>query len=214
MTSTHRTAARSASPAGGEVTRLLGAVRDGEHGALDRLLPLLYDDLRDLARAQLAREREPRTLRATALVHEAYVKLAAGPGDRLRPEDRTHFFAIAARAMRQVLVDQARRRRSAKRGGNWVPTTLADGHASVELQADELLALDDAMKELDARQLQVVELRFFGGLEEEEIASMLDVSARTVRRDWVKARARLYRRLYPSAPPGEREPKQSGADPR
>lgn len=186
-------------PTRGEVTRLLGAARAGDRDALDRLLPLLYDDLRELAGAQLARERGPRTLQATALVHEAYVKLTAGAGGHFHAEDRRHFFAIAGRAMRQVLVDQARRRKSAKRGGDRVPTTLADGHAAVELDADELLALDDALEELEDRQRQVVELRFFAGLEEEEIAKVLDVSARTVRRDWVKARARLYRRLYPSS---------------
>lgn len=182
-----------------EVTRLLGAARAGESDALDRLLPLLYDDLRGLARAQLGREGGARTLQATALVHEAYVKLSAGRA--IPAEHRTHFFALAARAMRQVLVDRARRRRSAKRGGDWVPTTLADGHAAVELDADELLALDAAMEELEPRQREVVELRFFGGLEETEIAEALDVSPRTVRRDWVKARARLYRRLYLSAGP-------------
>lgn len=187
----------------GEVTRLLKAVRAGDREALDRLLPLVYDELRGLARAQLGRERGPRTLQATALVHEAYVKLSAGAGARLNPEDRAHFFAIAARAMRQVLVDRARRRKSAKRGGDWLPTTLSDGHAVVELDADELLALDDALEELEARPRQVVELRFFGGLEEEEIAEVLEVSARTVRRDWVKARARLYRRLYLPKPMSE-----------
>lgn len=182
------------------MTRLLGAVRGGDRDALDRLVVLLYDDLRSLARRELAREGGPRTLQATALVHEAYAKLS-GAG-ALQPGDRAHFFAIAARSMRQVLVDQARRRTSAKRGGEWIRTTLSDGQGSVEVDPNEMLELDRALEELEPRQRQVVELRFFGGLEEEEIASLLDLSARTVRRDWVKARARLYRRLYVQADGG------------
>jgi len=179
----------------GTMTRLLASVRAGDEGALDRLVPLIYDDLRAMARRQLGREHEARTLQATALVHEAYAKLAASHS--LRPRDRTHFVAIAARAMRQVLVEDARRRKSAKRGGGWNRTTLTPRVGeSYELDPEELLALDQALGELGDRQRQVVELRFFGGLTEREVAELLDVTPRTVRRDWVKARAHLYRRLY------------------
>ena len=179
----------------GEVTQLLEAARKGEDGALDRIVPLVYDELRQLAARQLRRERAGHTLHATALVHEAYVKLAGGGA--VEAADRGHFMAIAARAMRQVLVDHARRRNAEKRGGGWEQTTLSDGDAPLEFQPDELLALDQALEELDERQRQVVECRFFAGMEEEEIAAVLGVSARTVRRDWVKARAWLYRSLYP-----------------
>ena len=185
----------------GEVTRLLRAARGGERGALDRLFPLVYDQLRAIAGHQLRGERPGHTLHATALVHEAYVKLAAGPLDAA---DRGHFLAIAARAMRQVLVEYARRRKAAKRGGDWARTTLGDGVGAIEMRIDELLALDAALEGLDERQRQVVEYRFFVGLEENEIAELMGLSERTVRRDWVKARAWLYRSLYPAGgePPG------------
>ncbi|MGD8698783.1 MAG: sigma-70 family RNA polymerase sigma factor [Gemmatimonadales bacterium] len=179
----------------GEVTRLLEAARHGEDGALNRIVPLVYDELRRMAARQLRRERVGHTLHATALVHEAYVKLA-GSG-AVEASDRGHFLAIAARAMRQVLVDHARRRNAEKRGGGWEQTTLSDGDRPLDFQPDELLALDQALDELDERQRQVVECRFFAGMEEDEIAAALGVSARTVRRDWVKARAWLYRSLYP-----------------
>ena len=178
----------------GEVTRLLQAVREGEPEALDRLIGLVYDELRLLARRQLARERAGHTLHATALVHEAYIKMA---GSAIDVSGRAHFLAIAARAMRQILVDHARRRQAQKRGGEWEVTTLTDGARAVEFRPDEMLTLDRALDELDERQRQVVEFRFFGGMEESEIASVLGVSERTVRRDWVKARAWLYRSLYP-----------------
>ena len=178
----------------GEVTQLLSAARAGDRGALDRIVPLVYDDLRRMAERELRRELGHRTLHATALVHELWLKLAAGaPVDA---QSRTHFIGIAARAMRQVLVDQARRRRTAKRGGDWHPTTLGEGDAAVDVDAEEMIALDDALERLDPRQRQIVELRFFGGLEELEIAELLGISERTVRREWTKARAHLYRSLY------------------
>ena len=180
----------------GDVTRLLEHARRGETDALDRIYPRVYDELRGVAERQLRRERPGHTLHPTALVHEAYVKLAGG---RLDATDRAHFLAIAARAMRQVLVDHARRRSAHKRGGDWYPTTLTDGSASIELQPEEMIALDRALDTLDERQRQVVECRFFGGMEEAEIAEALGVSERTVRRDWVKARAWLYQELYPDA---------------
>jgi RNA polymerase sigma factor (TIGR02999 family) len=194
------THASDARPAGdavsqGDVTRLLEAVRGGERDALDRLLPIVYEELRAVAGRQLGRERPDHTLHATALVHETYVKLAGGGG--VDAVDRAHFLAIAARAMRQVLVDHARRRMAAKRGGDWAVTTLSDGHNAVEFRPEEMLALDRALERLEPRQRQVVEYRFFAGMEEAEIGEVLEVSERTVRRDWVKARAWLYRELYP-----------------
>jgi RNA polymerase sigma-70 factor (ECF subfamily) len=183
------------------VTGLLRAARAGDREAQDRLIRLLYRDLRDVAARQLRREGGNRTLMATALVHEAYLKLAAGGA--VPAEDRVHFLAIAARAMRQVLVDHARKRRSSKRGGDWVRTTLSGQADAMELDPLDVLALDRALEELEPRQRQVVELRFFGGLEEVEVAEVLGVSDRTVRREWVTARARLYRRIYLHPDPGD-----------
>jgi RNA polymerase sigma factor (TIGR02999 family) len=182
-----------ASPNRGEVTQLLVAIRDGEREALDRLLPLVYEELRRMAQRQLGRERADHTLHATALVHEAYLKLAGGS---LNAVDRSHFLAISARAMRQVLVEYARRRNAEKRGGGWERTTLNDGDNAVEFSPDELLSLDAALSELEPRQREVVEYRFFGGMDEQEVATVMGISDRTVRRDWVKARAWLYKKLY------------------
>jgi RNA polymerase sigma factor (TIGR02999 family) len=184
----------------GDVTQLLEAVREGDSRALDRLVPLVYEELRALAKRELYREQQGHTLHATALVHEAYLKLA---GSGMPASDRSHFLAIAARAMRQVLVDHARRRNALKRGGDVVCTTLTDGGAPVDFRPDELIALDEALDQLEPRQRQVVEFRFFAGMEEKEIAEVLGISDRTVRREWVKARAWLYRSMYPDgAPPG------------
>lgn len=175
----------------GEVTLLLHAARGGERAALERIVPIVYEDLRRLAQRQLGREYGERTLNATGLVHEAYLKLGIAGMAAL---DRAHFLAMAARAMRQVLVDQARERKAAKRGGgDWDRITLTDGAWVGEFEPDEMLTLEDALADLEPRQRQVVECRFFGGMEEAEIASALGVSERTVRRDWMKARAWLYR---------------------
>jgi RNA polymerase sigma factor (TIGR02999 family) len=184
----------AASPMWGEVTRLLHAARGGDRDAIDRIVPLLYDDLRVIAARQLQRERGPRTMHPSSLVHEVYMKLS--PGAALGAGDRAHFLAIAARAMRQLLVDDARRRSTAKRGDGWERTTLGDPDWVAELSPEELLTLNDAIDRLDPRQRQVVECRFFGGLEIAEIAETLGVTERTVARDWVKARAWLYRTLY------------------
>jgi RNA polymerase sigma factor (TIGR02999 family) len=182
----------------GEVTQLLHGARDGDPGAFDRLLPLIYDELRAIARRQLRREQVGHTLQPTALVHDAYLKLV----DEARVEwrDRAHFFGIAARAMRQVLIDYARRRGAEKRGGDVVRTALSDQELAMEVPLEELLALDDALDrlaEVNERLRQVVEFRFFGGMAEEEIAEVLGVSTRTVQRDWLRARAWLYAELYP-----------------
>jgi RNA polymerase sigma factor (TIGR02999 family) len=181
----------------GEVTRLLSSARAGDDAALDKLVPLVYDDLRALARRQLGREHGPRTLQPTALVHEAYMKLSGGAA--LAASDRSHFMAIAGRAMRQILVERARHHLASRRGGGWEQTTLTDGSWTGALDADQLIALSDALDTLEPRQRQVVECRFFAGLEEKEIADALGVTERTVRRDWTKARAWLYRELYGSA---------------
>ena len=175
----------------GYVTRLLEAAVAGDSQALDRLVPLVYEDLRRVAHRQLDREGGGYTLQMTALIHEAYLKLASGGG--MSATSRAHFLAIAARAMRQVLVDYARRRKAAKRRrrGDLGDARRPGGYP--DTSADDLLALDDALNQLDPRQRQVIECRFFGGMEEKDIAEALGVSERTVRRDWVKARAWLYR---------------------
>jgi RNA polymerase sigma factor (TIGR02999 family) len=182
----------------GEVTRLLARASDGDRDAVDRLFPLVYDELRRVARGQLRRSFGETTLQPTGLVHDAYLKLACGTP--LRAESRAHFLAIAGRAMRQVLVDRARARDAHKRGGGWAAVTLADGHKAIEMDPTRLLALNEAIEGLEPRQRQVVEARFFAGLEEHEIAVVLGVSERTVRRDWVKARAWLARALLPAEP--------------
>ncbi len=180
----------------GEVTRLLRAARSGDREAFDQLLSRLYDELRNVARWQLRREAAGHTLNTTALVHEAYLKLV---GQEVDWRDRAHFRAVAARAMRQVLVDHARRRGAVKRGGDWQRTTLDDERLPVEVGHDQLIALNDALERLeslDTRLRQVVECRFFGAMTEAEVAEVLGVTVRTVQRDWVKARAWLYKELY------------------
>lgn len=183
----------------GEVLRLLAAFRHGgpdRNAALDRLFPLVYAELRRAADYLLQRERDGHTLQATALVHEAFLKLSSGSAPDV--QDRAHFVGIAARAMRQILVDHARRRQAEKRGGGQFVTLGDDAAATQGTDADTLLAIHDALTELgamDARLAQVVEMRFFGGLSETEIATALGVTTRTVQRDWAKARAWLHARL-------------------
>jgi RNA polymerase sigma factor (TIGR02999 family) len=180
----------------GEVTRLLHVAGHGDREAFDRLFSLVYDELRRLAQRQLRSERDAAALRPTELVNELYLKL--GDGMRMEWEGRAHFFGVAARAMRQLLVDLARRRVAAKRGGALVATTLADADAAAdEVAFDDVLALEDAIATLDERQRRIVELRFFAGLAEEEIATQLGVSTRTVQREWIKARAWIHRAMYP-----------------
>jgi RNA polymerase sigma factor (TIGR02999 family) len=180
-----------------DVTRLLGELRNARSDAVvDELLPLVYDELRRVARARLRGEREGHTLNATALVHEAYLKLV----DQRETDwkNRAHFFAVASRAMRRILIDYANMRNAQKRGGGEAVVTLADGDAAYSARTDDLLALDEALRTLetlDPRQAQVVQLRFFGGLRSQEIAEVLDVSLATVNRDWRSARAWLTTRL-------------------
>jgi RNA polymerase sigma factor (TIGR02999 family) len=180
----------------GEVTRLLVAWREGDPSAPGRLFSLLYEQLRALARAEVFRSGGPQTLGATALVHEAYLKLVGS--SPLEVVDRGHFFALAAPAMRQILVDRARRRASRKRGGDAVRTDAETAAAVLDGRADELIALDEALGRLEAvdeRLGRLVELRFFGGLSVDEAADALETSPRTVKRDWQKARAFLHREL-------------------
>jgi RNA polymerase sigma factor (TIGR02999 family) len=181
------------SPPRGEVTRLLRAAREGDAAAMDRIIALVYDHLHLLAKRQLRREFGASTMHPTSLVHEAYMKLARGALD---VEDRAHLLAIAARAMRQVLVENARRRLASKRGGEGATIALGEQSGTRELSSEDLFALNDAVAALEPRQRHVVECRFFGGMDEQEIAATLGVTERTVRRDWVKARAWLYRALY------------------
>ncbi len=184
----------------GEITALLLAWSGGSKEAADALFPLVYEELRELARRQRRRRRSGETLNTTAVVHEAYVKLVEA--SRVTVRDREHFFALAARAMRQILVDHARRRLAAKRGGEAVHTGL-DGQAGGDaLRPLELLALDDALTKLDsvdARLGRIVALRFFAGLSVEETAELLALGERTVKRDWQKARLFLYREMQASA---------------
>jgi RNA polymerase sigma factor (TIGR02999 family) len=183
---------------GGEVTQLLKRLEDGDDRAVDRLYPLVYEELRGAARRALAGERAGHSLQATELVNEAYFKLLGADG--VDWQGRSHFIAIAARAMRQILVDHARRRQAEKRGGGAEHVTLGDPAAELVLPPEELLALDAALTRLegiDPRLRSVVEYRFFGGLTEPDIARVLGVTVRTVQRDWVKARAWLYQEIYP-----------------
>jgi RNA polymerase sigma-70 factor, ECF subfamily len=179
-----------------EVTALISSIREGEPRAWERLVPLVYEELRRIAQRQLRNEACGYTLNTTALVHEAYLKLAAGSFQSFA--DRAHFFAVAARAMRQIVIDHARRHRTEKRGGAWKRIPLETAEIAVEERAEMLLALDEALTRLaslDERLGQVVECRFFGGMTEEETAVALDVTDRTVRRDWTKARLWLYNEL-------------------
>ena len=169
---------------------------DGSPEALERLMPVLYDRLREMARRHMRAERAGHTLNTTALVHEAYLKLV--DQTRLTWKNELHFYAIASRVMRNILIDYARLHRAQKRGGGRPVTSLDNKNIALEERADELLALDEALTRLadfDERMAQVVEYRFFGGLNIEETAAVLDVSPRTVKRDWKRAKAWLYSEL-------------------
>ena len=175
-----------------DVTRLLHEWSDGRQAAFDELYPLLYNELRQLAKRQLRGERGGHTLQATALVNEAYLKLAHRPG--IKCENRAHFFGVAARAMRCLLVDHARSRGAAKRGGRAASIQIEVAGLTVAPDID-LVALDEALTRLgrtDPRQGRLVELRFFGGLTIQEAAQVLGVSPATVSREWITAKAWLY----------------------
>lgn len=188
-----------AGPTPSEVTQLLKKATGGSGQALDDLFPLVYDELRRLARFQLRGEEERHTLQATALVHEAYMRLV----DRtcLEVRDRAHFFALASKVIRRLLVDYYRRRRADKRGGNRLRVTIDKAVSPFAAPSVDILALDEALEKLarlDERKSRVVELRFFGGLSVEEAAAVLGVSDRTIEGDWFFARAWLKKELEKS----------------
>jgi RNA polymerase sigma-70 factor (ECF subfamily) len=176
------------------LTGLLHDWREGDKAALDRLTPIVYDELRRIAHRYVQRERNGHTLQTTALVNEAYLRLAGQ--QRVDWQNRAHFFAVTAQVMRHILIDHARRRRYAKHGGEIQQVPIEDATLMSEQRAAELIALDEALDELgklDPRKSQVVELRYFGGLSLEETAEILEVSLMTVRRDWRAAKAWLYK---------------------
>ena len=173
-----------------QITKLLLQWREGKAEALDELVPLVHDELRRIARNFMRRQNPGHTLQTTALVNEAFIRLV--DSNRVNWQDRNHFFAISAQLMRRVLVDVARRKNSLKRGGERVQVTLDDKLNVSDEKETDIIALDEAMSllaELNPRQSQIVELRYFGGLTEEQIADTLEISSRTVRRDWNLARA-------------------------
>ncbi len=185
-----------------DVSRLLAALRAGDAEAGSRLFPLVYDELRRAASRLLSDERAGHTFNSTDLVHEAWLRLGLSPNGgaiALPAADRSHFLAITIRAMRQVLIDHARRFAAHKRGGGAMAVTLGERDGARLTSPEELLALFDALERLgaiDVRLRQVVELRYLAGLTEDETAAALGVTTRTVQRDWTKARAWLYRQLY------------------
>jgi RNA polymerase sigma factor (TIGR02999 family) len=183
-------------PSPQDVTQWLIAWSQGDQAALDRLMPLVYDELHRMAKRHMARQQPGHTLQTTALIHEAYLRLVGQPAKQW--QNRAHFFAVAAQAMRHVLVDYARSRGYQKRGGGARAVSLDEAAIVSHERAAELIALDEALTDLAAlhpRQSQVVELRFFGGLSVEETAEVLKVSPDTVMRDWRMAKAWLYNQL-------------------
>ena len=180
----------------GEVSQLLRAWGQGNAEARETLVPLVYRELKRRAAAYLRRERPDHTLQATALVHEAYVRLVGQ--DRVAWQNRAQFFGIASQMMRRILVDHARTRQAAKRPGAGIKVTLVDHVGAAPAPDCELILLDQALGELaavNARQAQIVEMRYFGGLSETEVAAVLDLSRATVTREWQEARVWLYRRM-------------------
>jgi len=185
-----------------EITSLLRAWEGGDQGAFDRLMPVVYDELRRAAQSYMRRERTNHTLQATALVNEVYLRLV--DITNVRWQDRAHFFAIAASMMRRVLLDAARARSAGKRGGGDMRVTLDEELLAAEAssQAASLIQIDQAIEALskfDARKARVVELRFFGGLSVDEMAAVLEVSPQTVKRDWKLARAWLLKEMSGAA---------------
>lgn len=195
-------------PPAPEITHLLQAWRAGDDGALDRLTPLVYGELRRLAHARMRQEHPGHALQTTALVHEVYMRLVDARG--VDWQDRAHFFAVCARAMRQILVDAARTRGARKRGGAAAAVPFDERLAVSPARDPELIALDEALTQLsaaDPRQGQVVELRYFGGLSVEETADVLAVSPQTVMRDWKLAKLWLVRALrHAGEPDGDAAP--------
>lgn len=182
--------------ASGEITELLGDWKNGDEMALERMMPLVYDELRVMAKRYMNSQPSGHTLQTTALIHEAYMKLA-GDKDK-RWENRSHFYGVAAQAMRHILVDHARSKHTEKRGGQTRVISLEDAPAVSTERASEIIDLDEALKDLeslDARKGRVVELRYFGGFSVEETAEFLNISVETVTRDWRFAKTWLLRHL-------------------
>jgi RNA polymerase sigma factor (TIGR02999 family) len=179
-----------------ELTQLLADWGNGDRSALDKLFPLVHSELRRIAQRQMSQERPGHTLQATALVNEAYLKLAGQQG--FDWQNRAHFFAVCAQVMRHILIDHARAHARDKRGGGAVKVSLNDALVVAEDQAAHFIALDEALRvleRLDPQKSKIVELRYFGGLSIEEAAEVLNVSPRTVRREWQRAKAWLYRMM-------------------
>jgi RNA polymerase sigma-70 factor, ECF subfamily len=184
-----------------DITILLARVKQGDADAESNLAPLIYNELRAIARNYMRRERPDHTLQATVLVHEAFLQLV---GDsKIEWQNRAHFFALASRVMRRILIDHARAAHAQKRPGARQKVELESALAFVEAQSADLLALDEALKRLEAwdpRQSRIVEMRFFAGLSFEEIAEVLGISERTAKKDWMMARTWLYRELSKGTP--------------
>lgn len=187
----------------GNVTQLLMEWRNGDRQALDALIPIVYDELRAIARRYMNRERSGHTLQTAALINEAYLRLV--DKQDIAWQNRTHFFAISARIMRNLLVDYARARQMEKRGGGAVQVSLNEAIAGNEPEMTvDMLSLDEALTrlaEFDERKARIVELRFFGGLSADETAEALDLSEITIKREWLKAKAWLFRELKGTEPP-------------
>ncbi len=183
-------------PKNSEITQILQDWNDGDEGAKERLMPIVYDELKRQARILMSRERFNHTLQPTALIHEAFLKLSQQSG--IKWKNRSHFYGIASRLMRQILVQYARLHAAKKRGSNPIKFSLDDVQVSAEERASSILALDEALErlaEVNEQQVKIVEMRFFGGLKGEEIAKALDISERTVGRKWKAARLWLFREL-------------------
>lgn len=183
-------------PSPQEVTQLLADWAKGDHSALDKVFPLVHSELRRIAQRQMSQERPGHTLQATALVNEAYLKLAGHEG--FDWQNRAHFFAVCAQVMRHILIDHARAHARDKRGGGMAKVSLNDALVVVEDQASHFIALDEALRmleRLDPQKGKIVELRYFGGLSVEEAAEVMNISPRTVRREWQRAKAWLYRMM-------------------
>ncbi len=184
-------------PSKNEITKILDDWNDGKDDAKDRLLPYVYDELKRQARIFMSRERGNHTLQPTALVHEAFLRLSKQSG--VDWKNRQHFFGIASRLMRQILVDHARAKSTAKRGNKPILFSLDDIQVSIEQRAASIVDLHEALENLekmDERQAKIVEMRFFGGLSNKDIAEALDISERTVGREWHSAKIWLYRELH------------------
>jgi RNA polymerase sigma factor (TIGR02999 family) len=180
-----------------DVTQILGQIEDGDGQAAEKLLPLVYDELRKMAAAKMAQENPGQTLQATALVHEAYIRLVGGETAK-DWTSRAHFFGAAAEAMRRILIENARRKKRQKHGGAFRQMALDEAHLAVESPREDLLALDEALERLeqtDPQTAELVKLRYFAGLTFEQSAEMLQIPLRTAYRNWAYARAWLYRQM-------------------